>query len=213
MTRVLVIAVHPDDETLGAGGAIQAHVAAGDEVHWFVASQHIPSRLAAEERHSNINAVREAYGLPSVHDARWPAARLDAVPVVEIVEEIHAVRLAVRPDIVYLPYAHDAHSDHRVIAAAALAACKVFRAPSVKRVLYMETLSETPPGFVPNWYVPLTAKQVERKIAIIGMYKGEMQPAPFPRSPEAIRALATLRGCECGERWAEGFQLVRGVQA
>lgn len=33
MKKVCVIAVHPDDETLGCGGTIMKHLANGDEVH------------------------------------------------------------------------------------------------------------------------------------------------------------------------------------
>jgi len=33
MSKVLVISVHPDDETLGAGGTILRHTANGDEVY------------------------------------------------------------------------------------------------------------------------------------------------------------------------------------
>ena len=32
----LVVAVHPDDETLGAGGTLLKHLARGEEVHWLI---------------------------------------------------------------------------------------------------------------------------------------------------------------------------------
>ena len=32
--KVLVISVHPDDETLGCGGSILKHLGQGDEVHY-----------------------------------------------------------------------------------------------------------------------------------------------------------------------------------
>ena len=38
MNRVLVIAVHPDDETLGCGGTLLKHKANNDEIHWLIAS-------------------------------------------------------------------------------------------------------------------------------------------------------------------------------
>ena len=33
---ILVIAPHPDDETLGCGGTLLRHTAEGDELHWLI---------------------------------------------------------------------------------------------------------------------------------------------------------------------------------
>ena len=38
MNKILVIAVHPDDETLGCGGTLLKHKANGDEIHWLIAT-------------------------------------------------------------------------------------------------------------------------------------------------------------------------------
>ena len=38
MSKVLVVAPHPDDETLGCGGTLLRHVAEGDSVHWLIAT-------------------------------------------------------------------------------------------------------------------------------------------------------------------------------
>ena len=34
--RILVVAVHPDDETLGCGGTLLKHKANGDKIHWLI---------------------------------------------------------------------------------------------------------------------------------------------------------------------------------
>ena len=36
MSHVLVIAPHPDDETLGCCGTLLRHKSKGDEIHWLI---------------------------------------------------------------------------------------------------------------------------------------------------------------------------------
>ena len=36
MNKVLVIAPHPDDETLGCGGTLLKHRSSKDEIHWLI---------------------------------------------------------------------------------------------------------------------------------------------------------------------------------
>jgi len=36
MKKVLAVAVHPDDETLGCGGALLKHKKNGDEIYWLI---------------------------------------------------------------------------------------------------------------------------------------------------------------------------------
>jgi N-acetylglucosamine malate deacetylase 1 len=118
------------------------------------------------------------------------------------------------PDEVLLPHRGDVHSDHRVVFDAAAACTKWFRYPSVRRVLAYETLSETdfalPPqdAFVPNYFVDISG-HLEAKIAALRIYESELGQPPFPRSVEAVRALATVRGAASGFHAAEAFQLLR----
>ena len=44
MNRVLVIAVHPDDETLGCGGTLLKHKFNKDEIHWLIVTDIKESR-------------------------------------------------------------------------------------------------------------------------------------------------------------------------
>ena len=37
--KVLIIAVHPDDETLGCGGTLLKHKNNGDEIHWLICTE------------------------------------------------------------------------------------------------------------------------------------------------------------------------------
>ena len=48
-----------------------------------------------------------------------------------------------------------------------------------------------------------------KKIKALDVYASEVGDFPFPRSHEAIRALATLRGAASGFKAAEAFELLR----
>jgi LmbE family N-acetylglucosaminyl deacetylase len=221
MNTLLVIAPHPDDELLGCGGTVLRHLAEGDEVHWLIVTHMTPeggfSAEAIRQRRMQIDAVREAVGFSGLHELELPTAYLDAIPLAEIVAGIGKVLRDVQPDTLYLPYGGDIHSDHGVVFAAAKGCSKWFRHPSVKRVYGYETLSETDfalppegPGMPIQRYVDISA-YLERKLELLELYEGELGEFPFPRSTEAIRALARLRGAAAGCAAAEGFQVLKEI--
>lgn len=220
MSTVLVIAPHPDDETLGCGGTLLRHRASGDETHWLVvtrldAKHHSPEQV--QRRQLEIQAVAAAYGFSSTTQLGFETTRLDRVGLAEIVSCIGEVVAAIRLEVIYVPFPGDAHSDHRVVFQAATAAAKWFRYPSVRRVLACEIPSETdfglaPDGlsFKPNSYVDI-GPWLDGKLNIMRHYAGEMAPHPFPRSEAAIRALATFRGAQCGADAAEAFMILKEI--
>jgi len=222
MSRVLVIAPHPDDETLGAGGTLLRHRRAGDEIHWAIATEMraeagYPARRI-EARRQELEAVHRHYGFSDRHELGFEAAALDTVARGEIVRALAEVVERVAPAVVYVPFAGDAHSDHGIVAASASAALKWFRAPCVERILAYETLSETGFNLDPsvgefraNWYVDISA-HLDGKREALALYGEEFGTFPFPRSVEAVDALARLRGAACGASAAEAFVLLRGTE-
>jgi LmbE family N-acetylglucosaminyl deacetylase len=214
---VLVIAPHPDDETLGCGGTLLRHKAAGDQVHWLIVTAMSASGNSAV-RDAEISDVTRACGFDGVHRLNLETARLDTLPLDKLITAIKTVIDEIAAEILYLPHAGDAHSDHRIVFEASWAAVKIFRTPDVRRVLSYETLSETnfaapvaSQPFAPNWFEDISAF-LERKIEILQIYSGELAAPPFPRSLEAVRALATLRGSESGAIAAEAFMLLRNIR-
>ncbi len=219
MSTILAVAAHPDDETLGCGGALLRHRAEGDVVHWLITTEMTPEvggtseRIAARER--EIAAVASHYQFAKVHRLGFSAARLDVVPRADLVGAFANVVSLVAPETIYLPFRGDIHSDHAAVADACVAAAKRFRQPSVRRMRAYETLSETEfqvapaaPAFRPNLFIDI-GPYVAGKIAAMRIYVSEMGALPFPRSEEAIRALATLRGTTAGCTAAEAFITLR----
>lgn len=215
---ILVIAPHPDDETLGAGGALLRARKAGREVHWLIVTQMRPEDGWPEgkmaKRKLEIETVADAYGFASVRILPFPAARLDTFPIGDIVAAIGDVVKEINPEVMLLPHRGDAHSDHAAVHDAGAACAKWFRYPSVKWVLVYETLSETDAAiqqalpFIPNIYVDVTG-HLEEKLRITQMFGAEIQDFPFPRSLAAIAALAQVRGAASGTQAAECFMLLR----
>lgn len=218
---VLIVAVHPDDETLGCGGTLLRLREEGAKIHWMIVTAMTadggfsPEVIARRER--EIEAVAQMYGFASVHCLGFPTIHLDEIPMSQLVTGMSKVFLSVQPSQVFLPFQHDVHSDHQHAFAAAYSCTKVFRYPSVRKVMMIEALSETDfaqsagGGFVPNLFVDITS-QFERKMQILRVFESELRPHPFPRSEDAVQALALLRGAAAGCRYAESFVILKEIQ-
>jgi len=218
MSQVLVIAVHPDDETLGCGATLLKHKAQGDSIHWLICTTLDKKHHYYTTRKQEIDDVQRAYDFNTVHQLDLQTMRVDEYSMSELVTQISAVIQKIQPDILYLPFVSDVHSDHRKIFEAAYSCTKSFRYPFIKKVYMMETLSETEfaptcnnNGFIPNIFVNITP-YFKTKLDIMKIYKSEIAPFPFPRSLENIEALAKYRGSTCGYQYAESFMLLKEIQ-
>ena len=221
MSRVLVIAVHPDDETLGCGGTLLKHKQNGDEIHWLVATDIKVSEgfdeISVKRRADEISEVKKLYEFESVSRMCLPTMKVDEYSMSELIGKLSAIVNKIEPNIVYLPFKGDIHSDHRKIFEAAYSCTKSFRYPFIKKIYMMETLSETEfspstkeDSFVPNVFVNIS-EFMDKKIDIMKIFKSEILEHPFPRSERNLRALGTLRGATSNCEYAESFVLLKEI--
>ena len=221
MKTVLIVAPHPDDETFGCGGTLLRHKSEGDAVHWLIVTRmDVSIGYSAEQiahREQQLQRVTEAYGFDTVSKLDFVSTRLDELPMGDIVRSVSSVVKKVSPDIVYLPYPGDVHTDHRVVFDAVVSCTKWFRYPCVKRILVYETLSETEfginpdtNGFRPNVFVNICSHMV-KKLGVMEIYATELGAFPFPRSVEVVQALSALRGATAGCKAAEAFMLLKEI--
>jgi len=217
ITKILVVAPHPDDEVLGVGGTLLRRKAEGASIAWLIVTN--PAKLGwgeeqLKQRAIQIEQVTALFSFDLVFELELPATGLDQVPMSELVFALSNVFKEYEPDEVFLPHSSDVHTDHRVVFDAVVSCTKWFRYPSIKRVLTYETLSETDfslgsrDSFHPNVFVNID-NYLNEKLRALDIYKTELGDFPFPRSHEAIRALAMLRGAASGFRAAEAFELLR----
>lgn len=219
MSKVLVVAVHPDDETLGCAGTILKHKEQGDEVYWMIITsiRNHPNGYPLDivnKRDQTIKAVADAYGFNGVVELNIPTTLVDKSNLGTLVSKASKSIDDIKPDIVYMMHEYDVHSDHRVSFSAIYSCLKSFRHPFVKKIYSFESLSETefavatpPNSFIPNVFVDIT-DYIEKKLEIMSMYDTEVMQEPYPRSLSSIKALARVRGSRAGVMYAEAFQLL-----
>lgn len=219
--NVLVVAAHPDDELLGAGGTVRRHVLAGDKVVSFIACEGVSMRYDEAHRRRLDEHIRRAAAILGVDDIRQgdlPDQRLDTVPLVSIVSRIEELVREVQPSVVYTHFGGDVNHDHRVLFQAVQVAVRPYAAPCVREVYAFETPSSTEWGaprvhgaFLADVYVDISST-LDAKVEAFQCYEREVRPFPHPRSGEALRARAATWGSVVGVAAAEPFQVVRIVR-
>lgn len=215
--RILVVAVHPDDETLGCGGTLLKSKAKGDQTHWLICTTLDRKNKYYQIREKEIQKVSKLYDFDSVNKLSFETTKVDHHSISEIIQKISNIIKKIKPNIIYLPFSEDPHSDHKRIFEASYSCTKSFRYPFIEKIYMMETLSETEfspsikkDNFIPNTFVDIS-KYINKKIRIMKIYKSEIRKHPFPRSEKNIRALATFRGSTSNCNFAESFVLLKQI--
>lgn len=226
MKRVLVVAGHPDDETLGAGGAMAKHAAEGDHVTAVILATGIGARKNAGEDYSDeIRQLRREskramvrLGVNDIEHFDFPDNSMDSVPLLQVIKAVENVVKAKSPDIVYTHHWGDLNVDHRIAFNAVMTACRPFSC-NVKRILCFEILSSTEcnvqtaqTAFLPNFHVELTRRELDKKLSALKEYKTEMMKPPHPRSLGSVELLARYRGMAINRQFAESFFIARDIQ-
>lgn len=224
---VLVVAAHPDDEVLGCGGTIARLAEEGYPVYIAVLGEGITSRhsqrgdadldmVAALE--SCSRRVAMLLGAKDVFVHRLPDNRFDTVPLLDVVKIVERLIEDLKPQVIYAHHGGDLNIDHAVAFRAVLTATRPLQGCSVKELYVYEVPSATEwafaqwaPSFHPNVFVDINPT-LEKKVEAMQIYESEARTFPHPRSAEALRALAQLRGSTVGLEAAEAFELIRSVR-
>ena len=216
--NILVLAAHPDDETLGCGGTLLKHASDSDQIHWLIITKITEVKgyplEKVKTRAKEITDVAAAYGFYTVSSLDYEPRKLGSIPFEKLVKNISDKIDSIKPEIIYINYYRDVHSDHQIVFNAIISASKNFRHPFIKKIVMYETLSEiefAPPhtgsSFQPNYFVNID-DYIDKKCEIMKIYKTELMDNPFPRSLRTIKSLAKLRGSRAGFNYAEAFSVL-----
>ncbi len=220
--KILVIASHPDDEVIGCGGLIAKAIKANAKVFVLYMAigkcrQLVTGGTDEDTRIKEIKAVADAgrfeYRIQFVGDEFM---RLDKLPQKELIDIFEDVISEQKPDIVCLPCHYSFDQDHRAVFNAGMTAVRPIPqnlrhlAPVVLE--YEEPYSWTVEAvFKPNFFIPLTQKELDKKIELLRLHATQLRDAPHSRSTDNIKRLAGIRGADIGVDAAEAYSLHRLV--
>tara|TARA_B100000614_G_scaffold236400_1_gene233904 strand:- start:1506 stop:2225 length:720 start_codon:yes stop_codon:yes gene_type:complete len=222
--NILIVVAHPDDEGLGAGGAIHRLAKTGHNVDCCILSGSVDARTQRPktvELQQDIEKSKEILGYRNLVLGDFPNIKFNTVPHLEIVQFIEKQIAAFSSQIIFTHHPSDLNNDHTQTSHACLAAARLWQRreaiPRLEELYFMEIQSSTEwafPGhsstFEANTFVELEESDVQAKIASVDAYRNVMRPAPHPRSSENMTALARYRGSQAGYFYAEAFQRVFG---
>ncbi|MCE5323998.1 PIG-L family deacetylase [bacterium] len=216
--NALVIAPHPDDEVLGAGGTIAKLADTGNEIDVVVVTKACPPDFDENDLIRGRNEALKAHNILQVRNTYFldfPAASLDMTPHREINSALSEIINKLEPDLVFVPFPGDIHMDHQRAFLSAIVSVRPRGKYSPRSVYAYETLSETNwgapylmPGFIPNVFFDISS-HMEKKIEAAQAFVSQIKPFPDERSIKGIRALAALRGSTVNRTAAEAFVLIR----
>ncbi|MBI4615065.1 MAG: PIG-L family deacetylase [Planctomycetes bacterium] len=228
--RVLVVAAHPDDKVLGCGGTVARWAEEGREIRVWLLGEGVTSRYETRQAGAEGGArylaqVREQadraasiLGAAGCRVVGLPDNRIDSVDLLEVVKEVERAKREFDPDVVLTHHPGDLNVDHRICHQAVATAFRPLPGERWSSILSFEVSSSTEwqlPGggvpFVPNAYVELAERHMEKKLAAMAAYAGEIREWPHARSLEALRALARSRGSQVGCGLAEAFAVARNI--
>ena len=219
MSKVLVIAAHPDDELLGCGGTIARMAAEGAQVEILILGEGGTSRDEAsgsevELLRADARRAAQILGAANVRFASLPDNKFDSTPLLEVIKEIEAVVDDVQPEIVFTQHGGDLNVDHQITFRAAMTALRPMAGRCVRALYAYEVASSTEwsfqkfePVFRPTLFRDIDGF-VEKKIEAMSAYELESRAVPHPRSPEVLRAMAITRGSVAGLKAAEAFETI-----
>lgn len=214
MKKILVLSPHPDDELLGCGGTLLKYSKA--EISWVILTKMSLkqgfSKQKIKQREKEILDVKKKLKIKNLIKLNFETSTLNYSNLPKLISLLKKNVDKLKPDTIFAPFINDAHSDHFFCTYAINSIAKSFRYKDLSQLFLYETLSETnfnftKDKFIPNVYINIK-NTLEKKIDLLKIYKSEIKNHPFPRSKEAIVALATLRGSESNFQFSEAFQLI-----
>ena len=224
MSKILVVAAHPDDEVLGLGATIKK-LSLENEIYVLIVTEGCSSQYHEKDVESIIldkkNDAKKAakiLGVKEVIFGDLPDMKLDTVDHVTVNAVIESAVDRIQPQVVFTHHFGDVNLDHQMCYRSTLVATRPSVGSCIKKLYTYEVLSSTEwqsstnaHAFMPNTFVEVDAQCLNAKKEALKAYSMELREFPHTRSLKAIENLAAYRGQSVGKNAAEAFCLLREV--
>ena len=224
--NILIVVAHPDDEIIGCGGYISRFKKQSNFKVSLLQKEAAVDLKTYSKRKRNSKKVelrkrqaKKALALFSIKDITFcdlPCGSLNSIPAVKINHLIEKQIKIFKPEKILTHSSEDLHPDHRAVFHSVMQATRPIKDNTVKEILSFEILSSSEWAyssiFKPNYFIKLSKKNINEKWKALKCYKEEIQKKPLPRSFFGVSTLASFRGIQSGNEFAEAYCQVRAIK-
>lgn len=191
--RLMCVLAHPDDESLGTGGALAQSAAAGVETYLLTATRGERGRfgdstatpdpdIVGRTREAELMAAAKALGLAGVEILGYPDGGLDKVDPASAIQRIAGHLRRVRPHVVitFAPDGAYGHTDHIAISQQTTAAIVCAADPSYRTEPFAEAHRVAKLYYIAWSAKKWAAYQAALKRLVVTVDGAERQVAPWP---------------------------------
>lgn len=210
--KTLVLAAHPDDETLGAGATIAKFASQGELIKVVSFTDGAGARGSTHVgRQSSLDLAAKILGIQCIETHNFPDNRMDTVPLLDVIKVIEKNIEEWKPQRILTHSRSCLNIDHKKVFEATLVATR----GSHIKVMSYEVPSSTEwnhgAPFVPNCFVDVTGFESKKIAALRIAYSEELRSGNHPRSLELILQQMRVNGSVCCVAYAERFEIVKEV--
>jgi len=204
--NVIVIAPHPDDETIGCGGALCRHHQRGDRATVVCLTsgelglKHLPPEKAWAVREKEANAAAKILGVSHVHFLRQPDWMLGN-HIKAAARVLRPVLLAAKSQLIYVPHEEEWHPDHQAALPVLRFALRGWRGtlPELRAYEVWTPMST-------HDHVEDITGMMPRKLKALRAHRSQLKEFDYERAVLGLNAFRGELAAKC--RYAEAFQSV-----
>jgi LmbE family N-acetylglucosaminyl deacetylase len=212
--RLLILAAHPDDETLGCGATAYKLSNLGYKTQLITFTVGVGSRNDNKKnRNYKLEKISSILKIHSVNSGNFPDNAMDRISLLDVCKFIES-NVDYFPDIIFTHSMTDLNVDHQIVTKAGLIAFRPQTGNNIKIYSYFipsSTDYNPTMTFDGGVYFKLTENEVKVKMKALKVYDDEMRKYPHSRSYTNVKNLMKVWGSEVGAKYCEKFKLLREI--